>query len=52
MLETVLEHEIELESIQFKCEKYDLILLGYQSWFLSPSLPTEALVRIKNLKRD
>lgn len=45
MPETVLEKPCALEPIVFKHEKYDLIVLGYQPWFLSPSLPTTALMR-------
>jgi hypothetical protein len=47
MPETVLEKEIELEPIVFKEERYDLIILGYQPWFLSPSLPITALLKNK-----
>ncbi|MFA7274772.1 MAG: hypothetical protein WC044_12960 [Crocinitomicaceae bacterium] len=45
MPETVLEIPCALDPIVFKHEKYDLIILGYQPWFLSPSLPTTALLR-------
>lgn len=45
MPETVLEEAIEIEPIKFKEEKYDLIILGYQPWFLSPSMPTTALLK-------
>lgn len=51
MPETVLEDLIELERIDFKSEKYDLIILGYQPWFLSPSLPTTALLKDKDFKK-
>lgn len=51
MPETVLGKEIELENINFKHEKYDLILLGYQPWFLSPSLPTTALLKNEEFKK-
>lgn len=51
MPETVLEKEIELEEISFKKEKYDLIILGYQPWFLSPSLPTTALLKNESFKK-
>ena len=44
MPETVLEEAVELEPISFAKEKYDLIILGYQPWFLSPSLPTSSLL--------
>ncbi|MCC6700725.1 MAG: hypothetical protein IT221_04330 [Fluviicola sp.] len=55
MPETVMEHGMPLKSISFKHEQYDLIVLGYQPWFLSPSIPTiglfhqeDFLKRIKN----
>lgn len=44
MPETVLEESIPLEEITFQEKKYDLIILGYQPWFLSPSLPTTSLL--------
>jgi hypothetical protein len=45
MPETVLEEKIELENFEIKEQKYDLIILGYQPWFLSPSLPTTSLLQ-------
>lgn len=42
---SVLELETPLESIQFKHDSYDLIILGYQPWFLSPSVPTTSLLK-------
>lgn len=47
MPETVLEEPIDLEPFSFKEEKYDLIILGYQPWFLSPSMPTSTLLQNK-----
>jgi hypothetical protein len=47
MPETVLEKPIELISPQYKFQNYDLIVLGYQPWYLSPSLPTTALFENK-----
>jgi len=35
----------ELEPFQPKESKYDLIILGYQAWFLSPSLPSNAIMK-------
>jgi hypothetical protein len=43
MPETVMEHGMPLKQISFKHKQYDLIILGYQPWFLSPSLPTFGL---------
>ena len=51
MPETVLEEAIPLEEIQFKEDKYDLIILGYQPWFLSPSMPTAALLQLDRFKK-
>ena len=45
MPETVLEEPMELKPINYKEEKYDLIILGYQPWFLSPSRPTTSLLK-------
>lgn len=45
MPETVQETPIELQPFSFKEEHYDLIILGYQPWFLSPSLPTTSLLK-------
>tara|TARA_B110000285_G_scaffold13470_1_gene13319 strand:- start:21 stop:929 length:909 start_codon:yes stop_codon:yes gene_type:complete len=50
MPETVLEEAIPLEDIHFKEERYDLIILGYQPWFLSPSMPTAALLQLDSFK--
>jgi hypothetical protein len=51
MPETVDETPIQLEAIEFKEEKYDLIVLGYQPWFLSPSLPTSSLLQDHEFKK-
>jgi len=51
MPETVLEKEIELNEIAFKRDKYDLIIFGYQPWFLSPSLPATALLKNEAFKK-
>lgn len=50
MPETVMENEIELEPFSFKYESYDLIILAYQPWFLSPSLPFTSLLKSDKLK--
>jgi len=47
MPESVLEEKIELEPIILKCDNYDLIIIGYQPWYLSPSLPITALLQDK-----
>lgn len=51
MPETVMEETIPLKNIQYKHEEYDLIILGYQPWFLSPSLPVTALLQDETFKR-
>lgn len=45
MPETVLEEPIPLEPITYMEESYDLVVLGYQPWFLSPSLPISSLLQ-------
>jgi hypothetical protein len=34
----------QLQPFSFKESKYDLIVLGYQAWFLSPSIPSNTLM--------
>jgi hypothetical protein len=46
MPETVLEIPIELHEVSFKHDNYDLIILSYQPWFLSPSLPITSLLKL------
>lgn len=46
---------IKLKPFFCKEEKYDLIILGYQAWFLSPSIPFNSLMkdgRFLNLLKD
>lgn len=45
MPECVQEDAIELQPLHFGAERYDLIVLGYQPWFLSPSLPVTSLLK-------
>lgn len=45
MPDTVLENKIELEPIDYQFQHYDLIIIAYQPWFLSPSLPITALLK-------
>ncbi|MBV9963411.1 MAG: hypothetical protein JO072_14290, partial [Parafilimonas sp.] len=44
MPDCVLDVVHELEPFQLQENKYDLIILGYQPWFLSPSIPFNALM--------
>lgn len=41
----VLGIPVPIEPLNFKESKYDLIILGYQPWFLSPSLPSSSLLQ-------
>lgn len=50
MPETVLEEPIRLEPLNIPGNDYDLIILGYQPWFLSPSLPITALLKNDEFK--
>ncbi|QRR03970.1 hypothetical protein [Dyadobacter sandarakinus] len=45
MPECVEEQAIELEPVQFSSFRYELIVFGYQPWFLSPSLPATSLLQ-------
>ena len=45
MPETVLEEAIDIEPVQYQFDRYDLIVLGYQPWFLSPPLPVTSLLQ-------
>ena len=40
----------ELEPLSFKETQYDLIILGYQPWFLSPSIPSNSLLHNDQFK--
>lgn len=51
MPECVQETPVELEEIDYKQEKYDLIIFGYQPWFLSPSIPATSLLKNDKFKR-
>ena len=50
MPETVLEVPIALQPIKTSSSRYDLIILAYQPWFLSPSLPISSLLQNENFK--
>jgi hypothetical protein len=45
MPESVLGIPVELEQIEYKRSSYDLVVLAYQPWFLSPSLPTISILK-------
>ncbi len=45
----------ELQPIQLKESKYDLVILGYQAWFLSPSIPSNSILHhpaVKHVLKD
>ena len=45
MPDCVLEQPAELAPFELKETKYDLVIVGYQAWFLSPSIPFNSLLR-------
>jgi len=45
MPDCVLSVPTELKPFQLKENKYDLIILGYQAWFLSPGIPTNSILQ-------
>lgn len=51
MPECVKEIPTSINDINYTNEKYDLILLGYQPWFLSPSIPTTSLLKNEKFKQ-
>lgn len=51
MPETVLEKPIPIKPLQFEREQYDLIVFGYQPWFLSPSLPASAILQDESFRK-
>lgn len=51
MPESVLVEPTAIEPLILKEEKYDLIILGYQPWFLSPSIPTTSLLNDPSFKK-
>lgn len=51
MPDTVLEVPIELAPYSLKYESYDLIVIGNQPWFLSPSLPIISLLKQEGFRK-
>jgi len=51
MPESVNETAQSLEKINYKHENYDIVILGYQPWFLSPSVPTSSLLQSSDFKK-
>lgn len=50
MPDCVLEVPAQLEPINLKENKYDLVILGYQPWFLWPSIPANAILNNPDIK--
>lgn len=51
MPDTVLENAIELAPFSLQENTYDLIILAYQPWFLSPSMPITALLKQESFQK-
>src|SRR5690606_41012588 len=50
--ETFLQQPYPLKSISQKASNgYDLVILGYQPWFLTPSRPTSSFLQSEEAKR-
>jgi hypothetical protein len=39
-----------IEEPEFKQQQYDLVIIGYQPWFLSPSIPSNSLLQNKTFR--
>src|SRR6476620_4493520 len=50
MPDCVFQAPTELKPFQLKESAYDLIILGYQAWFLSPSIPFNSILKSSQLK--
>jgi hypothetical protein len=50
MPDCVLDVPAQLAPFELKEKNYDLVILGYQAWFLSPSIPFNSLMRHPNLQ--
>jgi len=50
MPDCVLGVPVSLEPFTLQETSYDLIILGYQSWFLSPSIPSNSLLQHPSFK--
>jgi hypothetical protein len=45
MPESVMGTPAEIQPLRLKERKYDLVIIGYQPWFLSPSIPANSLLK-------
>jgi hypothetical protein len=50
MPDCVLSVPTDLKPFQLKENKYDLVILGYQAWFLSPSIPVNSILNSPAVK--
>jgi hypothetical protein len=50
MPDAVRDVPVELLPFELKETQYDLVILGYQAWFLSPSIPFNSLMNTPQLK--
>ena len=50
MPDSVLTIPTELQPFELKHTNYDLVILGYQAWFLSPSIPTNSILNHTKIK--
>src|SRR3569833_3098571 len=50
MPDCVREVPAELEPINLKEQQYDLVILGYQPWFLWPSIPSNSILNHPGIK--
>jgi len=50
MPDCVLGNPTELQDFQLKENRYDLVILGYQAWFLSPSIPSNSILTHPSVK--
>jgi hypothetical protein len=51
MPDCVLGKQTVLQPFELKEQKYDLIVLGYQAWFLSPSIPSNSLLNDSHFRQ-
>jgi hypothetical protein len=50
MPDCVLEIPAQLEPVNLKEKQYDLVILGYQPWFLWPSIPANSILNDPDLR--
>jgi hypothetical protein len=51
MPESVLGVPVELEPFDLKETRYDLVVLAYQPWYLSPSIPATSILKHRAVKQ-